>query len=77
MWSINTILLGAVAFVAHRAVAEHGCSKTSDGWGLVNTNEVAGVINKLRETPDNVFYVPNGHTYSQDFWNVQVGGGET
>ena len=74
MRSINTIVLGAVVLLTQQAAATHGCSKTSDGWGIVSQSDVASLINWLRSGPDNSFYVERGDTYAQDYGNVQVCG---
>ena len=73
MRSVSVFVLGALAFMSHQTVAEHGCSKTSDGWGSLKKDDLGNRINALRSTPDNVFTVPNRGIFSMDVPGFQVG----
>lgn len=66
------MLLGAVAFMAQQTVADHGCSKTSDGWGTVDANALSNEIISLRSTPDNSVQLPTRGVWSADVNGFQV-----
>jgi hypothetical protein len=72
MRSISAFVLGAVAILSQQTVADHGCSKTSDGWGSLRKDDLGNQINALRNTPDNVFTVPNRGIFSMDVPSFQV-----
>jgi hypothetical protein len=72
MRSVPVILFSAAAFLAQQTIADHGCSKTSDGWGNVNSDALANEIIALRSTPDNVFSLPSRGIFSADVMGFQV-----